>query len=344
MPAFKDLSGQVINNWKIIEFSHFDKHHASHWICECQCKYHTRETKTISQIKQRDRCFKCAIDERVKDLYGLSFGNWRAIGHSYRNGGHAFTKCESCCEHKEIRDIRNDVLTSKNPPQCSICRKNNGIAFGLSKTRLHHIWDGMNRRCYDPNNKNYKNYGERGIAICNEWLGREGFLNFYNWAINNGYSELLSIERIDVNKNYCPSNCTWVPMSDQAKNRTITLYYEIDGEKDTVANIAKLNKMKYETIKERIQRNVEQNKLFNYLSTNNTSGFTGVSWCKRTQSYRVYINYNKKRIELGYYKDINNAIKARLQAENKYYPGNQPQIHLFEYYGIIPQNDCEGAV
>lgn len=341
MPAFKDLTGQIVNNWKIIEFSHFNKHHASCWVCECQCKYHTRKVKTISQMQQVKQCLSCSRDERVEDLYGLSFGGWDVIGHSYRKNGHAITLCQSKCEHTEVREIRNDLLKSDNPPMCSICRKNNGRAFGLSKTRIHHIWDGMNRRCYDPNNKSYKNYGERGITICDEWLGKNGFLNFYNWALDNGYSELLSIERMDVNKGYSPDNCTWIPMPDQSKNRTITLYYEIDGEKDTVANVAKANDMNYATIKDRIKRNIDQDKIFNYLHTNNTSGFTGVSWCTRTQSYRTYISYNKKRIELGYYKNINDAIMARLRAENKYYPGCQPQRHLFEQYGITPLNDCE---
>lgn len=83
-------------------------------------------------------------------------------------------------------------------------------------TRLYDIWRDMRHRCTCKNMRNYKHYGGRGISVCEEW---NDFVNFYNWAMSTGYSDTLTIDRIDVNGNYEPSNCRWVNMSVQNANR-----------------------------------------------------------------------------------------------------------------------------
>lgn len=88
---------------------------------------------------------------------------------------------------------------------------------GESRTRLYATWLDMKRRCSKPNCKDYKNYGGRGIFVTNEWINN--FNIFKKWAYENGYSDSLTIERINVNGIYEPSNCKWVPMSEQSKNR-----------------------------------------------------------------------------------------------------------------------------
>ena len=84
---------------------------------------------------------------------------------------------------------------------------------GLSKTRLYSIYSGMKQRCYNPNNQHYPWYGAKGITICDEWLGDNGLQNFFDWALNHGYNENLTIDRLESDKGYSPENCQWVTSS-----------------------------------------------------------------------------------------------------------------------------------
>jgi hypothetical protein len=100
------------------------------------------------------------------------------------------------------------------------------ITHNKSHTRLYKTHRGMLERCCNINSPKYSNYGERGIIVCDEWLGEYGFVNFYNWAINNGYTDELTIDRINVNGNYCPENCRWATWEEQAVNRSNTRYFK----------------------------------------------------------------------------------------------------------------------
>lgn len=123
---------------------------------------------------------------------------------------------------------------------------------GDTDSRLYYIWENMKKRCYKPNSDRYKNYGARGIAICDDW--KNNYSNFYKWAYKNGYNDNLTIERIDINGNYEPSNCTWITMKDQAKNRTSNKWVYIDNLKYSPQELEKIYKISVKTIYARIAR------------------------------------------------------------------------------------------
>ena len=107
---------------------------------------------------------------------------------------------------------------------------------GLRNTRLNGIWRGIKTRCNNPNHRSYKNYGARGVKICEEW---NEFKSFYEWAMANGYKEDLTIDRIDVNGDYEPNNCRWISMQEQLNNTRVNRYVTICGETNTVAEWAR---------------------------------------------------------------------------------------------------------
>lgn len=164
--------------------------------------------------------------KNVKDLSGRVFGRLTVIcraGSDKRR--HALWLCR--CECGEERVVSSTALISGGTLSCGCyvrdINKERMATHGKSKTRLFNIWMGMKQRCYNPKVKPYKYYGEKGVVICNSWL--DDYQNFYDWSMANGYADNLTIDRIDVNGNYTPENCRWIPLEQQSKNRTCTILY-----------------------------------------------------------------------------------------------------------------------
>ncbi|MBQ8765383.1 MAG: AP2 domain-containing protein [Clostridia bacterium] len=127
-------------------------------------------------------------------------GNQKIVdGHNLRSGN---TKSCGCSKIRRVRRIKEAHQT-----------------HGMSKTKLYRTHHNMKQRCGNPNHNRYEYYGARGIKVCDEWLGKNGFINFYNWSMAHGYKEGLTIDRICNDGNYEPSNCRWTDMSVQCFNR-----------------------------------------------------------------------------------------------------------------------------
>lgn len=130
----------------------------------------------------------------------------------------------------------------------------NAEKHGLSHTRLHRIWHSMYCRCNYKSTNGYKNYGGRGITVCNEWIGIEGFVRFYNWAIENGYKDGLTLDRINLNGNYEPSNCKWSTPKEQSNHRRNSRYITFYNETKTAKQWCDLYKISQTTFNDRLNR------------------------------------------------------------------------------------------
>ena len=187
---------------------------------------------------------------KIHDLVGQRFGRLTVIEQA---GINKYKKalfscicdCGKCCE------VIGSKLVSGHTKSCGCLQKEKAskrmTTHGNSMTRLAGIWYGMRKRCGDPNSKEY---GGRGIKICDEWLN--SFQAFYEWAMENGYSNDLTIDRIDVNGDYCPENCRWATRQTQSNNTRANHYITYNGETRTLSEWAKHTGLKYSTLRSRI--------------------------------------------------------------------------------------------
>lgn len=148
------------------------------------------------------------------------------------------------------------LFKERNP---KILKPKSRITYKMENTRLYHIWCGMKQRCYNKNKKGYKNYGGRNIQICDEWLK---FENFYSWAISNGYEDNLTIDRIDSNGNYEPSNCRWASWKQQENNKRTNRYITVKGETKTLSEWSRVTGLGKETIRWRLENGWGIDKIF----------------------------------------------------------------------------------
>ena len=121
---------------------------------------------------------------------------------------------------------------------------------GMDGTKLYHIWNGMCGRCLNPSNKDYKDYGGRGITICEEWRIPE---NFFGWAFLNGYNVDLSLDRKDTDKGYSPDNCRWISLAEQQRNKRNNRLIEYKGETHCIAEWSEITGIPKGTITSRLR-------------------------------------------------------------------------------------------
>lgn len=192
------------------------------------------------------------IQDCLNDLNGKRFGKLVAVRVAKVTNRKTLWLCKCDCGKTCL--VRRGNLVSGHTKSCGCVKtktlKVKATTHGKSKTRIYYIWTSMKQRCYCAKNQAYQRYGGRGIKVCNEWMD---FENFYEWAIHSGYACDLSIDRIDNNDDYKPSNCRWATAKVQNENKSSNVLLTYQNETKTLSEWSEDIGIPYTTLWNRIQ-------------------------------------------------------------------------------------------
>ena len=196
---------------------------------------------------------------KLIDLSGKKFGRLKVINIAYKKNYNYYWNCICDCGKQKI--VMGSHLRSGRIKSCGCLSiealKKRATTHGLTKTRIYKIWRGMIDRCYFSSHKFYKNYGGRGICMCDEW--HYDFQSFYDWAYANGYEEnaprgKCTIDRIDNNGNYCPENCRFISNKEQLNNTTVVKKFLYNNKIMTLNELSKISGLSKMCIYKRLAR------------------------------------------------------------------------------------------
>ena len=190
--------------------------------------------------------------------HGVKDSHWTVIKRAENDKrGNTRWLCECDCENKTKSIVLGYNIRNGKSLRCSNCGyKIMGRAnskHGETRTRLYNIWIDIKKRCNNKNRKNYRYYGGRGITVCEEW--NNSYKCFRDWAMNNGYTDELTIDRIDVDGNYEPVNCRWVTMKIQNNNTRKNKYITYKNKTYTLSEWSDITGINYGTLADRIYNN-----------------------------------------------------------------------------------------
>lgn len=246
------------------------------------------------------------------ELIGQRFGRLTVI----KEGGRAKSRsviwiCQ--CDCGNIHNVTTSLLIKGSIKSCGCLRREMVIQknykHGLSNTRLYHIWASIKDRCYRKSDKNYPSYGARGIKMCQEW--QENFQSFYEWAMSSGYDELsergeCTIDRINNDGNYEPSNCRWANSTVQQRNKRNNHYITYKGETHPVTEWAEILGIGKGTLESRIN---------DYGWPIEKALSTPVRKCNRTGANRFLTFNNKTQTVAEWARELNmefNTLYSRI--------------------------------
>lgn len=188
------------------------------------------------------------------DMTSQRFGHWFVLKRAQKNQNKkAMWICRCDCGREAVVvgcNLRSGITT-----RCKSCASREiATTHGYSRTRLHNIWANMKARCKNKRCPTFKHYGGRGISVCKEWM--ESFEAFRDWALRNGYSEGLEIDRINNDGNYCPENCRWATRKQQNRNTSQNRMITINGTTKNISEWAELSGVNYFTIRWRLRNGI----------------------------------------------------------------------------------------
>lgn len=204
---------------------------------------------------------------KFNDLTGKKFGHWTVISRAENVNHHTVWNC--VCDCGTLKPVYASHLVKWTSPSCGCITRSNvwkiNFSHGMSKERIYSIWAGIKGRCYNKNTSNYYLYGARGIKMCDLW--KEDFMSFYNWSMDNGYNESLTIDRIDGDGDYCPENCRWATKKQQSNNTKRTIKVDYYGDKMSIKELSE-------------KENVSYNVLWNLIRNKNISAIDAIKIIK----------------------------------------------------------------
>ena len=182
-------------------------------------------------------------------VIGDKYGRLTIIGYKKGTNGRTVFECKCDCGniiYSLFSDLKNNRRVS-----CGCYNKEKEMKHNQTKTRLYKIWIGIRHRCSLDTVKPIKNYAERGITVCDEWA--LSFEKFRDWALSNGYRDDLTIDRIEVNGNYEPSNCRWITKKEQLRNKRCSVIVNYKGDIGDLADICEKYGVRYSIVYHRIK-------------------------------------------------------------------------------------------
>ena len=249
-----DLTGQRFGKLTAIEIAeHGGSHKPVKWRCKCDCG---RERIVDSQLLRNGIATDCGC--KITDrLIGKRFGRLvvlRDSGIRKKGCGDIVWECQCDCGNKAYVLTCNLFAKKSFTVSCGCMRREKATKHNLSSTNIYKVLIAIKGRCKNPNNQSYFRYGGRGITLCQEWDGEDGFKNFYEWSMENGYAPGLTIDRIDNNKGYSPDNCRWATQKVQMNNNSRNRYVTINGETHSLTEWAEIKGICIGTVRDRLKR------------------------------------------------------------------------------------------
>ena len=191
---------------------------------------------------------------------------------------------------------------------------------GMSNTPLYRVWARMKGCTTSVTHQDYKFYGAKGVKMCDEWF--KSFLPFYEWSISNGYKQGLTLDRIDSCGDYSPNNCRWITIQEQQRNRRDNHLITIKGVTKCLSEWCREYNINYATVLSRFKRGMRWEDAFSeplhLIRKDNKSGYSGV-FKRKNGKWEASYSHNGRKIYVGEYQNIEDAISARENALQKSY-------------------------